>query len=289
MTRRTDLAVESVDFASQITPKGVKRDITTKNGIEITTVIIEDEHGETISGKPKGRYVTIETSDFKSPSSNFYNQIETIAEVIETFLVKNDDGVLIVGLGNREITPDALGPKAADLIFTTRHIEKGLQESIGLKDIIPVSAIAPGVLGQTGIETAEIVTSVVESIKPSCIIAIDALAAGAVERLATTIQISDTGISPGSGVQNKRKELSKNTIGIPVIAIGIPMVVDMTTIAKDLSNDETPSVNIKGKSMIVTPREIDLAIEHAAKTIAYAVNKAIHPHMELDDLIALVG
>ncbi|MEG1996698.1 MAG: GPR endopeptidase, partial [Oscillospiraceae bacterium] len=166
----------------------------------------------------------------------------------------------------------------------TRHVLNGVSSSNGLNSLQSVSAIAPGVLGQTGIETSQIIRSICNEIKPSCVIVIDALASKSISRLGRTIQISNTGISPGSGVQNSRSELSKKTLGVPVICVGVPTVVDMATIAKDiLGVGETEN----GENMMVTPREIDLVIEHAAKTVAFSVNLALQPSLTLQDLVAL--
>ncbi len=297
MSIRTDLALERLELNGKITPTGVKKHEETKQGILIVNVEVETDEAAALLNKPKGQYITFNVSDFKTPSENFMSEVETVAEELSKIFPQNDKGVLIVGLGNSDITPDALGPKAISYMFATRHIDDDLKKSIGLEGIKPVCVIAPGVLGQTGIETAEITASLAKQLKPSFIIVIDALAAKSIERLGTTIQVSNTGISPGSGVQNRRKELSENTLGVPVISIGVPMVVDMTTIAYDLlgegnpnnSSKSNPIVSDRGRTMMVTPREIDVVIEHAAKMVAYSINKALQPTLSLDDLVALVG
>lgn len=290
MTSRTDLAVECLDFAKEIMPKGIEKSVETKNGLNVIRVKVTDEESANIIGKPIGEYITIDTSDFKAPSDNFDTEVRTVAEILSSVIKTDERGVLVVGLGNQDITPDALGPKTVDYIFVSRHIDKDLQDKIGLTGISSVSAIATGVLGQTGIETAEIVASLTKSINPSCVIVIDALASKSIDRLATTIQISNAGICPGSGVQNKRKELSEKTLGVPVISMGVPMVVDMTTVAYDmLGEGVSDKVSEKGKTMMVTPREIDLAIEHAAKMVAFSINVALQPTLSLEDLYALAG
>ncbi len=169
-------------------------------------------------------------------------------------------------------------------IFTTRHIGREMAERLNLPDLLRVSALAPGVSGQTGMETAEIVTALCEQTKPDFVIAIDALAAGSVARLGTTIQLSNTGISPGSGVLNKRKELSRATLGVPVLSIGVPTVVDLNTICQGAQEKGQAE-----KSMMVTPREIDTLIEHAAKTIAYALNRTFQPGLSLEEIAALTA
>lgn len=185
-----------------------------------------------------------------------------------------EGAVLVAGLGNVSITPDALGPAAARQILATRHVGEETAAALGIRSFRPVSVLAPGVLGQTGMETCEILAALVRETKPAALIAIDALAAGDPERVGTTVQICDSGISPGSGVSNRRKELSRRTLGIPVIAIGVPTVVDYPR-----ENDPEP--------MMVTPREIDTVIENAARTIAMAVNCALQPELSLEDLMAL--
>ncbi len=290
MSSRTDLAVECLDFATEIMPKGVEKTVETKNGMNVIRVKITDAQSAEVIGKPIGEYITIDTSDFKEATDGFNNEVETVADILSSIIRKDERGVLVVGLGNQGITPDALGPKTISYIFATRHIGSELQKQIGLTGLTPVAAIATGVLGQTGIETCEIVASIVKGINPSCVIVIDALASKSVDRLATTIQISNAGIAPGSGVQNRRKELNENTLGIPVISVGVPMVVDMTTIAYDMLGEGlSDKISEKGKTMMVTPREIDLAIEHASKMVGFAINKALQPDLSLEDLFALVG
>jgi len=288
MQARTDLAVESLDFQKET--QGVERETFLKNGLEVTRVRILSEEGARRIGKPVGEYLTVDTSDFKSPAPSFAGEVDTVAELLSPLISRAPGkAVLVVGLGNIQITPDALGPKAVRYTLATRHISRELAGEIGLSGLQPVAAIATGVLGQTGIETAEIVASVAKALEPSCVIVIDALAARSVDRLATTVQISNTGISPGSGVQNRRKELSRETLGVPVLSVGVPMVVDMATVACDMLGEERAQVSEKGRTMMVTPREIDLAVEHAAKTVAFAINRALQPQLSLEELIELVG
>ena len=292
MQPRTDLALECLDFAKDITPSGVLKEDFTQNGIGVTRVKIETEEGARLIGKPMGEYLTVETSNFKTPTADFENEVDAVASLITSLLPANMDGAaLVVGLGNRDITPDALGPKAAEYILATRHISTELASEIGLDGLRPVAAMAPGVLGQTGIETAEIVSSVASGLSPSVVIVIDALAAKSVDRLATTVQISNAGIAPGSGVQNTRKELSSHTLGVPVISVGVPMVVDMTTVAYDMLGEGNTSekVSDKGRAMMVTPREIDVTVEHAAKTVAFGINRALQPSLSLEVLTGLAG
>lgn len=286
---RTDLAMESVE-TGRLT-SGVSTQKSTKENILIIRIKVETKKAALALQKPVGEYVTFNVSNFKSPNIDIIGEAKVIAKTMEEFFPKNENGVLIVGLGNSDITPDALGPKAISYCFATRHISGELKKSIGMEQLRSVCAIATGVLGKTGIETAEIVSSLVKSLAPSFVVVIDSLAAKSVTRLGNTIQMSNVGISPGSGVQNARKELSFATLGVPVIAIGVPMVVDMATIAPEADADADPAQTSENEvqTMMVTPREIDLCIEHAAKMVAYSVNKALQPALSMEEIVALVG
>lgn len=300
MNYRTDLAIELAQDMIQAEgipmeglPDGLKAHTKKVNSVEITTIEIQNEEMASRLKKPKGRYVTIETRPlWKSPQ----DQSEEICAAADCLrrLLPQDGCVLVVGLGNSGITPDALGPQVIEKILATRHIGKELAESIGMAGMRKVAAIAPGVMGQTGIETGEIVSALVNYIHPSAVIAIDALAARDTARLGRTIQISDTGISPGSGVLNARKELCQKTLGIPVISLGVPTVVDATTLAYDLLDGSKLEkekcrelFDPSGEQLMITPREIDLLIGHGAKFISLAINKALQPDLHLDDITAL--
>ncbi len=283
---RTDLAMETVEALGEQLPQGVKQQQEEKNGLRITRLEITQQAQETV-GKPAGNYVTIEVESFESTAQNYADEISVVADEIRS-LLPAEGTILAAGLGNNDITPDALGPKTIDGIFATRHISDELARQTGLSGLRQAAAIAPGVLGQTGMETSEILSSLVKQIRPAALIVVDALASKSVERLGKTIQISNTGISPGSGVQNKRKEVSPASMGVPVIAIGVPTVVDMATIAQELSVDGA-AVSEQGKNMMVTPREIDLMIEKSAKTLSLAINQALQPMLALEDISALMA
>lgn len=292
MGLRTDLALESAEAikssVSQPYP-GITQKEFEKADCVITHIIVESDEASQALGKPKGEYVTIETkghTGFDSFPDDFEEQVDMLAHEISR-LADNAGEALIIGLGNDDITPDALGPLVAKKIFATRHIPKempGFEEFAGLKS---VSALAPGVLGQTGIEVAEIVRAVCDKIKPAVVIAVDALACAEISRLGKTIQISNTGISPGSGVKNSRQELSKTTLNTPVISLGVPTVVDMQTIAESITGNEMERSEFK--DIMVTPRSIDKLIEHTAKLIAYGINKAFQPDMTVEDITSLLG
>jgi spore protease len=201
--------------------------------------------------------------------------------------------ILVVGLGNMEITPDSLGPKTSSRVLATRHITGEIARATGLDKLRPVAVMQTGVTGQTGIETGEYILSVVKRIKPNAVVAIDALASRRLERLGCTLQISDTGISPGAGVGNHRAKINKETIGVPVVAIGVPTVVDAQTLASDLlgknlSGKESREVTPNGRQMVVIPREIDLLTERASRLIAFALNGALQNEFDLPQLISLM-
>lgn len=285
MGMRTDLALESLPTEAIRGDFGVKSEVIRKGEIEINKVSVLNEAGERKTGKPVGNYYTVDVGSFKSPAADLKSRSEICSEIIKTLLKGKAERVLVVGLGNREITPDALGPVASKYILATRHLPKELKASLGFQNESDVSVIAPGVMGQTGIESAEIISSLVRELSPTAVIAVDALASKSVDRLSSTVQISDVGISPGSGVLNRRKEVSEKTLGVPVLAVGVPMVVDLATIAEEFGGKASEGES----SMMVTSREIDLAVEHAGKVVAYAINRALLPSVSFEDMASLVG
>ena len=287
MIFRTDLALEQHEESAE-TPEGIELEEIAFGDAKITTITIINEQGAQAIGKPAGRYVTIEIPPLSDDAVLNDDAVTAIKGELSR-MTPREGTVLVVGLGNTDITPDALGPKAALSVLATRHITGELARSAGLDDLRPVCVLAPGVLGQTGIETSEIVQSVCRHIKPSAVLAIDALASRQLSRLGCTVQLSDTGISPGAGVGNARKELSENTLGVPVISLGVPTVVDAATVAYDLTGAEPPQdkVSPRGQPMIVTPREIDLIIKRAAEMISHSVNCALQPGIDAATLLEL--
>ncbi|MDE5772608.1 MAG: GPR endopeptidase [Ruminococcus sp.] len=280
MNIRTDLALEH--FPDENISEKVH--INTRKGtFSITEIILDDDSYTETLGKGKGRYVTLEGQDLTVFSDTYENMIYELAQEIIKFIPDGD--ILVVGLGNSDITPDALGPAVTSKILATRHLEKELENETDnfLTSLRRVSAFAGGVLGQTGIETAEIIRAVCGEIKPDGIIVIDALACSDVSRLGTTIQISDAGISPGSGVANARKELSEKLLGIPVTAVGVPTVVDMYTIVRNFTDSDFHDI----PNMMVTSREIDRLIERSAQLIAFGINLALQPSLTLNDIKGL--
>lgn len=284
---RTDLAVEAHELSKREAENateidGVISDVEEKNGISITRVEITNENGSRALGKAQGKYTTIDAPNLKYSMEIYERVCEIIAEEIHSMAeIKSDMTTLVVGLGNRDITPDALGTGVISKLLVTRHIKERMNELLD-DGISGVCAIAPGVLGTTGIETADIIHAVADRIKPQLIIAVDALAAADIERVSTTIQISDTGIQPGSGVGNNREGLNEGTIGVKVIAIGMPTVIDAATISKvEIPKELAP--------LMVTTKDIDLVIERASKTVANGINLALHRNMTLKDIDCCIG
>lgn len=288
MNARTDLAIEKDSFISGDRPKGIRRKIFETEKTKVTKISVLDKEAADVIGKPVGEYITVELDEFSYDTELLDDRMKSISTQISSLLPKGDGTVLVAGIGNKDITPDALGPRCAEGIFSTRHITSELAEEIGLDFLNPVCSLATGVLGQTGIETGEIIKSVADAIKPKAVIVIDALAAAGLERLGRTVQITDTGITPGSGVGNKRAEISKNTLGVPVIAIGVPTVVDAVTLARAMTGNKTATENAEAQNMMVTPREIDVMIERAAKLIALCVNCALQPETDPELLLSVV-
>jgi spore protease len=289
MSKRTDLAVEMIEEgAEQI--KGIRKKVHHKNASTATEVIIEDEAAGAKIGKPAGRYITIETTRLTGDPADFNEQVSDIAEEILRLSGGFGENVLVVGLGNISITPDSLGPNVIEQILVTRHLSdesvpKSIRDSV---NITSVSAIAPGVLGQTGIEAAETIEAIAAFIRPDCIFVVDALACSDISRLGSTIQLTDTGISPGSGVQNRRKELSQETLGVPVIAIGVPTVMDMHTIAENLTGCPVQTHTLHHlPNMMVTPRDVDKLIGRMSKLISFAINKATQPYLTIEEITGL--
>lgn len=288
MDFRTDLALERHELLKERIPEGVESETYEKNAVVFTRIRITDESGARSLGKPVGSYVTAEIPSLINTAVLDEETVMAISDELK-MLIPQKGPVLVVGLGNTDITPDAIGPESVNMVLATRHITDELSKSIGLGELRPVAGFIPGVLGKTGIETAESIKGIAKSINPCAVIVIDALAARKLARLGNTIQMSDTGIIPGSGVGNARAAVNKETLGVPVISMGIPTVVDAQTLVNDLTDNETEISRKENKEMIITPREIDLVVERASKIIAVSINKALQPHLTVDEILMLVG
>lgn len=311
---RTDMADERVDTYKQVNNlteiDGIKVESKTEDILTITTVDVLNENGKNAVKKDIGKYVTMEMKEIEYLTDEQKQKvIEALADQIRTVIGRDVNSIMIVGLGNAEVTPDALGPKVVSFVNVTRHMLMYAKEYVepGTKEI---SAISPGVLGTTGIETEEIVESVTKFVKPDVLIVIDSLASMSMSRIGKTIQLGNTGITPGAGIGNKRRALNKEGLGIDVIAIGVPTVVDMATITNEaidkltdsLKNEATNYMNhglnkekieeifslfdrddrynmianaLHTDNYIVTPKEIDTIIDKISEIIANGINEAV--------------
>lgn len=298
MIRRTDLASEAHELWRQGAEEtseiaGVRARTAREKGFEIETVDVLDEAGEAALGKPKGTYISMELTPMLGREEGAFNRAaELLAEKLKGLLrLEKDEPVLVCGLGNSAITADIIGPAAAKNTLATRHLTERMPEEFSA--FRPVAVVEAGVLGTTGIESAEIVEAVVKKVRPAAVIAVDALAARRMARICRTVQLSDTGIVPGSGVGNARRELSRKTLGVPVIAIGVPTVVDAGTLAADLMEqagigERSPADFAEfGGQMVVTPRDIDSRAAECARLIGYGINMALHD-ISADDVTMLL-
>ena len=275
MHSRTDLAIEFQKMQK-------KEEFEEQNfgKIKVLFSFLEEDNPY---GKRKGKYATLKVGNISLLPD--YKDIEkALVFCLSRLLPKTRENVLLVGLGNSDITSDNIGPDTASKILATRHIKDQFQKSEGLKKMKSVSVIAPSVLGKTGIEASEIVASVVEKINPDCVIVIDALCANTTENLFSVIQLSDSGISPGSGVKNTRKELSFYTLGVPTVAIGVPTVVEAQVIAKELTGKSSS----KKTDLIVTPKDADLLSSNICEAISTALNVFLQPEIDREIILSLV-
>lgn len=279
---RTDLAMEahacwkeSAGETSEL--KGVIARDETLRGFPLTRVEIVDNEGAAALQKPQGTYLTLDVSRCQRPES-LQEAAGAVAELLEP-LLPEEGPALVAGLGNPAMTPDALGPRCMDHLLITRH----------LKNVLPqlreTAALSGGVLGTTGLEAAEWVRGVAEHMKPAAVIVVDALAARSLDRLCQSVQLSDTGLVPGSGVGNHRMALNRETLGVPVISVGVPTVVSLETIIHDLTDD---CGNPPQKGFFLTPDAIDAKIKKLSKIIAYGINLALQPGLTVSDLDALL-
>jgi len=283
MNFRSDLALEC--RAPQQEQRGLRCSEEAHEGCRVTRIEVLDEAGAQSIGKPVGTYVTVELPPLGEYAEVYGPGMECAARELRG-LLPPEGPVLVAGLGNSSMTPDALGPLCCARVLATRHLAGELAESAGLGALRPVSCLTPGVLGRTGMESAELVAAAVRATKPAAVLTVDALAARKLSRLGCTIQLSDSGIVPGSGVGNARRELSRGTLGVPVVSLGVPTVVDAATLVADLAQACEPPAESAG--MMVTPREVDLLIERAAKLCAMAINRALQPHLGVEDFLELV-
>lgn len=295
---RTDLALEAHEINAQAGREdGIRTEEETIDGFSITTVHVGEGEGERLAKKKAGTYINVDVGkSWLLASEGFAALVALLAGQLRKLFPADFSGTaLVVGLGNYDITADSIGPKAVEKVVVTRHLRTlnpQLYESAGFGDLC---AFAPGVLGQTGMESAEIVRSIVEAARPSLIVAIDALASRRLARLATTVQLCDTGIYPGAGVSNRRSELSAETLGVPVISIGVPTVVDAATLAYDLlgenADEKTAAALLAGdgKDMFITLKESDVITKQTARLLGFAINRAFHGELSVEEMEELLA
>lgn len=291
---RTDLAMEAREAAGEI--EGVEMEQKKEGKAIVTRVRVNTEQGARVIGKPVGTYITIEQSGLSQEKGT------ALSRCIGTQLAQllgevRQGGALVVGLGNRELTPDSLGPRVTQQVLVTRHLFTQLPELVDGR-VQPVSVLAPGVMGSTGMETGEVVQAVVQRVKPGCVVVVDALAARSTGRILNTVQLTDAGVAPGSGVGNHRDALTKESLGVPVVAVGVPMVVHASTILRDalehIAGESGAELNVDtllrdmdGENLVVTPVMIDEAVRSVAALLAEGIDLALQPGLSRRELRAL--
>lgn len=292
LTIRTDLAAESHQLWQETAGdtahlSGVTVQEEEMESFPITRVGILDQEGETALGKPRGTYLTLDVSALWRREDGVFRRAARAVSALLAPLLPKDGPVLAAGLGNPAMTADALGPRMLDHLLVTRH----------LREVLPgfrsVAGLGAGVLGSTGLEAAEWIRGAAEHVKPAAVVVVDALASRSLDRLCSSVQISDTGLIPGSGVGNHRMALNQAGLGVPVISVGVPTVVSVETAARDLlaqaGGDEARLPRLQGQGLFVTPESIDAKIRELAKVIGYGLNLALQPGLEVEDLDALLA
>ena len=291
--RKIDLALEAKEFFESSAREksnlsGVRAEEETIFGLPLTRVNILNEAGEAALGKPRGTYLTLDLPQLPRDREEILQTARAVAAMVEELPDFPQEGlVLVTGLGNRQVTPDAIGPKTVDSLLVTRHLTQTMPESFS--DLRPVAAVAPGVAGTTGMESGEVIEAVVKKLKPVCLIAVDALAARRQERVCRTIQVADTGIVPGSGVGNARMALDKESLGIPVIAIGVPTVVDAGTLCMDLMEEsgqefDPSAFRTEGAEWFVTPRNVDQQVSILSRILGLGISTGLHVDFSVEDV-----
>ncbi len=279
----SDLMIEQLEMAKMALPKGIRNEVKKRKHCTLTEVIIEDQEGAEALGREMGRYLTLETEKTYEIGEPAFEEIaEILAERLHTMLGEKKR-ILILGIGNPNITPDSLGAKTVERLMVTRPLSP-LPEHY-----TAVSAAAAPVYGISGIESAEMAQGLTRVLQPEAVILIDAMATGTLERLCKTIQLADSGLTPGGGVDNARKEISAATLGVPVLSIGMPTVVDCRVLLRHVLADEWEQYGVKlhpyEESLIATPRQMEAATDMGAKIIAFALNKALHGNLSTEEIL----
>lgn len=285
---RTDLALERHDRLSRIPTSvpGLEVRHYTEDDAEITEISVASAAAADALGKPQGVYITLDRkSKWQEDDDLILDTAHKLAQKLRPLLPASGS-ILVVGLGNRMVTADALGPAALDKVIVTRHLQQTYPDLFN--ELRTVSAIAPGVMGRTGMEPLELIAGIVERLRPAAVIAVDALAAASLDRLGRSFQIATSGILPGEGARSKRQALNEETLGVPVIAVGVPTVTDAATLACDLLGLEEPPRRLQD-GFLVTPGDIDLLIEKTARAVGYGLDLALHGDLPVSDIEAMLA
>lgn len=281
----TDLALEAAQMqakSARLTSRpGLEVQRRERGGYALTAMDLTDPHRAAELQRPVGKYITMELGPYLHRQRDFFARgAGCIARELAALLPEGEGLTLVVGLGNRSLTADAVGPLALPHILVTRHMLAAMPEEFA--GFSSVAALATGVLGETGLESSELIAAAAEKLRPRCIIVLDALAAATREKLCAVLQLTDTGLTPGSGVGNHRKEVSRRTLGVPVLALGLPTVIR----AEQLVGEETPA---EGEPLFVTPRDIDQRVRELSRMMAYGIDLALQPHLTVEDITGLLG
>lgn len=279
----SDLMIEQLEMAQMTLPKGIRNEVRELEHCTMSEVTVEDEDGAAAIGRERGSYITIETAKSYEIGEPAFEEIAAVlADRLKT-MIGQRKRILVLGIGNPKITPDSLGAKAVERLMVTRPLADRPQE------YAQVSAMAAPVFGISGVESGELAEGLVRALEPELVILIDAMATGRLERLCKTIQLADTGLTPGGGVDNARKEISARTLGVPVLSIGMPTVVDCRVLLHHVLGEEWEKYGVKlhpyEESLIATPRQMELATDMGAKIIAFALNKALHGDLFTEEIL----
>lgn len=279
---------------------GIEYKKDTRGPLTVETVHIKTVEGETLAGRPRGEYVTVGTGKlWLDDTALFRDKVLRFRNLLRPYLGQGKGCVMIAGLGNRRITADAIGPIATEHLLVTRHLAREKPRIIEHLGLCETCSVTPGVLGETGIESADLLQGAVACVRPRMVVVIDALAAREVERLVTTVQLGTAGICPGSGIGNDRRELSEKTLGVPVLSVGVPTVVDGATLAADAvrrfagveqnADEVRKAWRSSGLNFFVTPKETDEICRVMGAFLAYGINLALNPHLSYEDMLSLAG
>ena len=296
--KRTDLALEAAEILTACAgktapPEGIRRLESLQEGYPVTDIRITTDAAAQALGKPVGRYITVDLSPyFDRQQAFFHRAVWCVAHQLRSLLphAGPHSQILAVGLGNRAMTPDAIGPTAVENLLVTRHMVRSLPRQF--RGFTPVSALCTGVLARTGLETLELIQGAAERIRPTAIIVIDALAARSRRRLCATVQLSDTGLTPGSGVGNHRRAVDRAALGVPVIAVGVPTVIDGATLCADLLEEAgcpRHDLSGRGSALFVTPQDIDQRVTELGRMVGYGITLALQRSLTLEDVTGLLG